>query len=212
MKEPIYEMWDKRWIRGGMYEVPVKEDHQNRKIADRIGEKLWKTIHARWYERLESPVKEELKRVLKLAPNSFFGITAVTTNTRPRWDFSLCWNLSFRRLQSTVSMVFSCALTEKVPSSSLNELTRIISNDDGVFNVIISLRWRITLLKQRGLCEISEIAVTLSTVYVKVLRLLIYLIVWYENTGAVDDELQRMEYKFKETKDITLTTQKVSSE
>ena len=41
-----------------------------------------------------------------------------------------------------------------------------------------SLRWRIKLWKQRGLCEMSEIAETHSTVYVKVLRLFIYLIVW----------------------------------
>ena len=34
--------------------------------------------------------------------------------------FSLCLNLSFRGHQSTVSMVVSCALTEKVPSL-LNE-------------------------------------------------------------------------------------------
>ena len=67
-------------------------------------------------------------------------ITAVTTNTRPRRVFSLCWNLSFGGRQSTVSMVFSRALTEKVPSSSLNELTRIISNDDGVFNYFIKMK------------------------------------------------------------------------
>ena len=36
----------------------------------------------------------------------------------------------------------------------------------------------IHLLKQRGLCEMSEIAETHSTVYVKVLSLFIYLIVW----------------------------------
>ena len=53
---------------------------------------------------------------------------------------------------------------------------------------IILLRWRITLLKQRGLCELSEIAKTLSIVYVKVFRLFICL---YENTGAVDVELPR---------------------
>ena len=44
--------------------------------------------------------------------------------------------------QSTVSMVFSRALTEKVPSS-LNEgqrLTRIILNDDGVFNYFIKMK------------------------------------------------------------------------
>ena len=37
-------------------------------------------------------------------------------------------------------MVFSRALTEKLPSSSLNELTRIISNDDGVFNYFIKMK------------------------------------------------------------------------
>ena len=68
------------------------------------------------------------------------AITVATTNTRPRRDFSLCWNLGFRGRQSTVSMVFSRALTEKVPSSSLNELTRIISNDDGVFNYFIKMK------------------------------------------------------------------------
>ena len=37
-------------------------------------------------------------------------------------------------------MVFSRALTDKIPSSSLNELTRIISNDDGVFNYFIKMK------------------------------------------------------------------------
>ena len=36
-------------------------------------------------------------------------------------------------------MVFSRAPTEKFPSS-LNELTRIISNDDGVFNYFIKMK------------------------------------------------------------------------
>ena len=54
--------------------------------------------------------------------------------------------------------------------------------------LIISLWWRITLLKQRGLCELSEIAKTLSIVHVKVFRLFICL---YENMGAVDVELPR---------------------
>ena len=68
------------------------------------------------------------------------AITVATTNTRPRRDFSLCSNLGFRGRQSTVSMVFSRALTEKVPSSSLTELTRIISNDDGVSNYFIKVK------------------------------------------------------------------------
>ena len=66
------------------------------------------------------------------------------------------------------------------------------------------------MLKQRGLCEMSKIAETHSTVYVKFLRLFIYLIVWKHE--AVDDELQRIEYKFKETKDITPKREKVSPE
>ena len=70
---------------------------------------------------------------------------------------------------------FPCALTEKV-LSSLNE-GRIISNDDGFLLH--------SLLKQRGLCVLSEIAKTLSIVYVTVFRLFIYLM--YENTGPVDD-------------------------
>ena len=76
------------------------------------------------------------------APHWFTGliITAATTNTRPRRDFFLCWNLSFRGRQSTVSIVFSRPLTKKVPASSLNELTRIISNDDGVFNYFIKTK------------------------------------------------------------------------
>ena len=46
--------------------------------------------------------------------------------------------------------------------------------------LIISLRWRITLLKQRGICKLSEIAETLSIGF----RLFI---IWlYENKGAVD--------------------------
>ena len=63
----------------------------------------------------------------------------------------------------TVSMNFSCTLTEKVPSS-LNERQRL-----AIFHIMtafiilfISLRWKITLLKQRGLCELSEIAEILS--------------------------------------------------
>ena len=59
------------------------------------------------------------------------------------------WNLSFRGRQSTVSMVFSRDLTEKVPSS-LNEgrrLTRIVSNDDGVFDFIYLIRMKDYIVK-----------------------------------------------------------------
>ena len=110
---------------------------------------------------------------------------------RPQKGFFFSVETSFRGGQSTVSMVFSRTLTERV-HSSLNEgrrLTRIIKKfawRQGF--LIISLWWRITLLKQRGLCELSEIAKTLSIVYIKVFRLFICL---YENTGAVDVELPR---------------------
>ena len=49
--------------------------------------------------------------------------------------------------------------------------------------LIILLRWKITLLKQRGLCELCEIPETLSIVYVKVF---IYLI--EENRGRIAKE------------------------
>ena len=73
----------------------------------------------------------------------------------------------------------------------------------GVFN-FISLRWRIALLKQQGLCELNEIAEILSIVNVKVFRLFIYLIVWkHGSPGRIAKE-----HKFKETKDITSTRDK----
>ena len=115
----------------------------------------------------------------------FYLFTAATTNTRPP---RVC-NLSFNGRQSTVSTVFLRTHTDNVPSS-LNEgrwLTRIISNDDGILNYFI--KWRITMLKQRGLCELGEIVETLiclPIVYVKVFRLFIYLTVC-QNTGAVDE-------------------------
>ena len=60
------------------------------------------------------------------------------------------WNLSFRGRQSTVSMVFSRALTEKVPSS-LNEgrrkSTRIISHDDHAFNFIYLIKMKDYIVK-----------------------------------------------------------------
>ena len=116
--------------------------------------------------------------------------------------FPLCWNVSFRgQRQQTVSMVFSRALTEKVPSS-LNEGRMTTAF------LIISLRWRITLLKQRGLCELCEIAETLSIVYVKFFKLFLYLIVW--KAGAVD-ELPRS-INSKKRKIMTQTREKVSSE
>ena len=69
--------------------------------------------------------------------------------------------------------------------------------------LIISL-WRITLLKQRGLGELSEIAETLSIVYVKVLRWFIYLIARKHGSR----ERIAKEDKFKGTKNITPTREK----
>ena len=76
-------------------------------------------------------------------------------------------------------MVFSRALTEKVPLS-LNEgrsPTRIISNDDGVFNYFFKMGDRIVKTTRTLSSEPCEIAETLSIVYVKVFKLFIYLIV-----------------------------------
>ena len=79
------------------------------------------------------------------------SFTAVTTNTRPRMFLFLSgWNLSFLGRQSTVSMVFSRALTKKVPSS-LNEgrrkSTRIISHDDHAFNFIYLIKMKDYIVK-----------------------------------------------------------------
>ena len=46
---------------------------------------------------------------------------------------------------------------------------------------------------QRGLCELSEIAKTFSTVYVKVFRLFIYLIVWkHGSSGRIARQVARV--------------------
>ena len=70
--------------------------------------------------------------------------------------------------------------------------------------LFIWLGWRITLLKQRGLCELSEIAEILSIVNVMVFRLFIYLIVWKHGNrrGIAKD------HKFKETEDTKPTRDK----
>ena len=85
--------------------------------------------------------------ILNSDQTTVISITPVTTNMCLWRVFSVCWNPSFCARQSTVSIIFSRALTEKVPLL-LNDgrrLKRIISNDDSIF---ISLRWKITLLKQ----------------------------------------------------------------
>ena len=87
-------------------------------------------------------------------------------------------------------MVFSRALTEKVPLS-LNEggrqSTRIISNDDGVFNFIYLIKMKdYIVIKQGGLCELSEVAEILSIVNVNVFGLFIYICL-YENMGLVEE-------------------------
>ena len=136
------------------------------------------------------------------------GLTAVTTNTRPRRDFSLCWNLSFRGRQSTVSMFFARALAEMVPSSSLNELTRITSNGDSVFNYFIKMKDYIvkTTRSLRDEWNSRNTLYSLRKGYQ-----VVYLFDCMKprepwTTNAKD----RVE--FKETKDITPTTEKVSSE
>ena len=71
--------------------------------------------------------------------------------------------------------------------------------------LIILLRWKITLLKQRGPCELCEIPETLWIVYVKVFIHLIE-----ENTGAVH-ELPRSRNS-KKQKISHLQGKKVSSD
>ena len=104
--------------------------------------------------------------------------------------FFLCWNqFSWRSINCLHSFLMhsdreSSFIAEWRAKAYKNNLKICMTTGF----LIISLWWRITLLKQRGLCELSEIAKTLSIVYVKVFRLFICL---YENTGAVDVELPR---------------------
>ena len=132
-------------------------------------------------------------------PNWSWYITAVTTNTRPQlWRiFPLCWKLVFVDVNQLFPW-FSHALmqTEKV-LSSLNDgkrLTRIISNDDGVFTT--SSRWRITLLKQRGLCELIEIAET-RLYSLRECFQVVYLIVWKHGSRGRIAKEQKLKSKRK---------------
>ena len=61
------------------------------------------------------------------------------------------------------------------------------------------------MFKQRGLCELSEIAEKFSIVYVEVFSLFIYL--KHGSRGRIAKK-----YEIKEKKDITPTREKVSSE
>ena len=70
--------------------------------------------------------------------------------------------------------------------------------------LLISLRWSITLLKQRSFCEVNEIAEILSIVNVKVF----YVINLFDCIKHGSRERIAKEHKFKEMKDVTLTRDK----
>ena len=125
-----------------------------------------------FYTVLKSTV---LKREMRVEPSGIkrkhqLRLTGLPLTRALEEFFSVCWNLSFRGRQSTVSMVFSRALRRFprcwMKGENVKEWFRMTT----AF-LIISLRWRITFLKQRGLCELSEIAETLFIVYVKAFRL-----------------------------------------
>ena len=116
-----------------------------------------------------------LKREMRVEPSGIkrkhqLRLTGLPLTLAFEGFFSVCWNLSFRGRQSTVSMVFSRALRRFprcwMKGENFKEWFRMTT----AF-LIISLRWRITFLKQRGLCELSEIAETLFIVCVKAFRL-----------------------------------------
>ena len=125
-----------------------------------------------------SPVLENFRRALSPDPTDCPWVSEDALTRALEGFICVCWNLSFRGRQSAVSMA---VLTRSNREGSLvaERRAKIYQNHrmTTVF-LIISVRWRITLLKQRGLCELSEIAKTLCIVYVKVFRLFIYLIVW----------------------------------
>ena len=91
--------------------------------------------------------------------------------------------LSFHGCQSTVSMVFSCTLTEKVPSS-LNERQRlaIISHDDSIFVYFIKMKDYI-VKTMRSLWAAWNSRNTLQQFSGCAFKL-----IWlHENTGAMDE-------------------------
>ena len=87
--------------------------------------------------------------------------------------------------QSTVSMVFSCILTEKFPSS-LNERQRlaIISHDDSVYNFVYFIKMKDYVVKtMRSLRAAWNSRNTLEQFSGCSFKL-----IWlYENTGAMDE-------------------------
>ena len=95
-------------------------------------------------------------------------------------------------------------LSDREDFSLLNEerrLTRMGWNEGGIFDCFI--RWGIKLRSLQAKWNIQNILYSLR----KVFRLFIYLIVWKRgSSGQITKK-----YKFKEMKDITPKTEKVSS-
>ena len=117
-------------------------------------------------------------------------LTAVSTDTRPR-----CWNLSFRKRQSTVSMVFSRAPTKKGRAKTYKNNF----DDTGVFNFYFIKMKDYIAKTTRSLP--TDWNSRNSKVNVKVFKLFIYLIVWkHGSRGRIAKE-----HKFRETKYIIVS-------
>ena len=115
-----------------------------------------------WYT-LTATCKSEFDSMTK------FFLTGVTTNTR-------LWRFFFSCVFVDVNQLFPWFSTRSDRKGSLIAEWRANNFErQRLFTKLILLRWRITLLKQRGLCELSETAETFSIVYVTVFRLFIYL-------------------------------------
>ena len=102
----------------------------------------------------------------------------VTTNTR-------LWRVFFRLFKPDFSWAsINCFHGFPRAEGSIIAEWRANNFEQQRLFKIILLRWRITLLKQQGLCELSEIAETFSIVYITVFRLFIYFDVWKHGSGG----------------------------
>ena len=101
-----------------------------------------------------------------------------------------------------------CSDSEGSFVAEWGRLTRTIWMTTAFLISFISLRWRITLLKQWGLFELREIAEILSIVNLKVFRLFIYL---FERKHGSLERIAN-EHNFKEMKISHWQGKKVSSE
>ena len=101
----------------------------------------------------------------------------ITINMRHPWMFFFLLKpeFSWTSINTLFCSFLMCSDSKGSFVAEWGRLTRTIWMTTAFLILFISLRWRITLLKQWGLFELREIAEILSIVNLKVFRLFIYL-------------------------------------